>query len=97
MMKTSVLIAVALLTTACAGPRPIRVQPGTDMALPDPAPSPAGEVIAGLFCVATRYDNGDVPSCPQRTDSLRVVNRPPVAVSKPQMRVRTTTSVFRRG
>jgi hypothetical protein len=96
-MKRMIVLIGAILATACARPGGVSVRPGTDMALPEPTPSPAADVLGAALCVVTRTERGDVASCPQQTDSLRAVHRPPVAVSTPQMRVRTRTSVFRRG
>jgi hypothetical protein len=96
MTRFAVLSAICALSVACAGPGRVSVRPGTDVALPEP-PAPGAAVIAGAICIFQTAERKDGDACPQRSDSLRPVTRTPTAVRKPQMRVRTTTSVFRRG
>jgi len=98
-MKTKLALCLVGLSLACVS-GPVGLRPGSNVALPAPAPSIAAEIIGGVIGDATgkrepQGEKGD--PCRQRTDSLGPRTRPPAAArSAPRMRARAPMLINRR-
>ena len=95
MTRLAMLSAVCALTMACAGTGRVSVRPGTDMALAAPDSSTAAPV-AGAICIVASSSEAEKQACTAPRVDARGVQPTPATVRKPQMRVRTMTSIFRR-